>query len=165
MIYEPDRPAFDRAVLLLQIRSHSEAELIQKLMKKGFKQEEITEAILKLKEYHYIDDHKFAVDFITTHFSKDSKRKIVMSLFQKGVDSDITEAAFFEVAESFEVSLEEEALNNSIEKYIRHRSINNDEERQKLMAHLYRKGFSVNNIQRILEQRDLEYKSTYDHNL
>jgi len=155
LIMDAERPAFDRAVLLLQNRSHSEMELIQKLRNKGFEMDDIQKAVELLKEYHYIDDEKFAAEYIRSKKVKDSKRKIMMALYQKGVASETAEHAYNATSEETDEGNEYLAIKNSIERYLRRKSVSNAEEKNKLMAHLYQKGFLIGDIQNAVNKLDL----------
>ena len=52
--------AYDKAVSLLAIREHNKKELKEKLMKKGYGDEEIVSAICRLEKEGFISEERYA---------------------------------------------------------------------------------------------------------
>ena len=50
----------ERALYLLTRRDHGEFELWQKLLLKGFEEEEVQQAVIYCKKQGYLDDQRFA---------------------------------------------------------------------------------------------------------
>ena len=98
------RRAFNKATELLSRRDHGEKELLIKLRQKGFK-EEAEEAIEKLKYYGYIDDRRFAENYVKEliRIKHYGKRRVEQELYRKGIDreiiSEVLEAAEFPESE------------------------------------------------------------------
>ena len=74
---------------LLSQRDYTCMRLRDKLLAGGF-EEEIVEMTLKdLKEAHYLDDERYARNFIQAHWEDRSRTRIRMDLENRGVPSDI----------------------------------------------------------------------------
>lgn len=150
---EEARRAYQKALFLLERRDHTEAELRQKLKNKEFTQDSIDVTIERLKEYKFIDDRRFAEQYLRYHMGEQSRRTLSLKLLQKGIRSDLFEAVYGELASEFEVSPEQEALEKAVGVALRKSerkgfSVSSlpQEEKNRIIASLYRKGFSVGKI-------------------
>lgn len=139
------RRAFNKATDLLSRRDHGEKELLIKLRQKGFK-EEAEEAIEKLKYYGYIDDRRFAENYVKEliRIKHYGKRRVEQELYRKGIDreiiSEVLEAAEF--PESELVSLIER-------KYYRY--LTDEKGIKKTINSLLRMGYSYGEIKDALK--------------
>ncbi len=142
-----------RAMNLLQKRQYTERQLIDKL-KEGFYPEEIiAEAVLYVKSYRYLDDLQFAVDYITYHETSKSERKMTCDLLQKGIAGETIKQAFEEWRALGGKQNEEEMISELLEK--KHYSPGcNQKEKQRIYAFLLRKGFSMENVNKVLSGFD-----------
>lgn len=136
-IFESEtKKAFEKASDYLATRMHSEKELFDKLIKKGYTKEVADKAIEKLEEYHYIDDELFAKQFIEQN-KKLSKKMLENKLFAKGVNSSI-------IKEQLQGIFDEDELNlciSQVQKYIKSKDMTKENSKEKLYASLLRKGF------------------------
>ena len=83
-----------RAMNLLQGREYTTAQLRTKLQQ-GFYPAEIIElAIAYVTGFHYIDDLRYAVDYITYHEDSRSRRRIEQDLQGKGIPAATMEEAW-----------------------------------------------------------------------
>ena len=73
-----------RAMNLLQGREYTTAQLRTKLQQGFYPAEIIEQAIAYVAGFHYIDDLRYAVDYITYHEDSRSKRRIEQDLQGKG---------------------------------------------------------------------------------
>ena len=137
--------AFEKALDYLAVRIHTKYELTTKLYGKGFNSDAISGAILKLEEYNYIDDRKFAEEFKNQN-CKYSKQVLKNKLLQKGVSNEIIS----EVLKNFDVEDEIELCKNFAEKYLKSKKINSISDKQKMIASLSRKGFKFSTISTVL---------------
>ncbi len=79
----------ERALYLLTRRDHGEYELHQKLLLKGFNEEEVELAVLYCQEHGYLDDQRFAQSQVRQHIAKGhGERRIRQELQQKRIASD-----------------------------------------------------------------------------
>ena len=153
-----------KALELLERMDRSEAELRAKLLQRDFSEQIVSEAIAYTKKFHYLDDLRFASNFISMRSSSKSKKQICYSLAQKGVSKEIIEEAYSEFLlrhkeEQQWLGKEEEAeVENpevfAIQKIVKRKGKPigdyTKEELMKLTASLYRKGFSSANIRKVL---------------
>ena len=138
-----------RAINLLQTKDYTEAALRTKLMQGEYPEDIIEEAISYVKSYHYIDDVRYAKDYLTYHEKDKSLRKIKDSLRQRGIrKEDIEKAIFLWEEEGGEM---DEC--NMIQKFLEKKGYSEDwdyKEKCKIYNALLRKGFSSDSIQKML---------------
>ena len=134
--------------------------LFQELNEKGIAEEYIDEALREYAEHEQIEAAtRFAIKK-SKRFKKDSslsaKNKIGQQLLQKGFDQETVQRALNEIPQK---SGEEEwsALQIQAEKaHRRYRKYDGFEYEKRMKHHLYRKGFSVSQIERLLKDWGLK---------
>ena len=140
-----------RAMNLLKLRPYTEKGLYDKLSEGGYPDEIITIAMDYVKSFHYIDDNQYARDYIYTYKDRKNKAKLKQDLILKGVSKDIINQALLEELEEDGVELEKK----QIEDFLRKKHYDGDkatyEEKMKFMSALYRKGYSVGLVQKLLD--------------
>lgn len=131
-----------RSMKLLQSKDYTRKQLEDKLRQGEYPQECIDETIRYVESYGYIDDRKYARNYIEYHIQDRSRRRIETDLMAKGIAKDVIRDVFDGLAgegveqdENRMVSLLLKKKNYSAESAT-------DTERQKLYGYLYRKGFS-----------------------
>jgi len=84
-----------RALDYLSRRGRSEKEMRDYLARKGFEAAEIEATINWLSERSYLNDQQFATDWVRGRLatSPRGRRKLMMELYQKGIDRDLAESA------------------------------------------------------------------------
>jgi len=138
-----------RAMNLLQKRRYTERQLEDKLREGFYPEEIIAEAVAYVKSFHYLDDLGFAVDYITYHEATKSKRRIQGDLIQKGISAEVIKAAFEEWSRLGGAQDEQEMIRELLRK--KHYDPACDmKEKSRICAFLLRKGFSVDNVNRVL---------------
>lgn len=140
-----------RAMNLLKAKSYTEEELRRKL-KQGFYTDDFIEnALSYVKSFGYLDDLSYAMEFIRYRAESLSKMQIQNKLLQKGISKEIVENAFSE-CEGEGIFIEEI---KQITAYLNKKNYSPEncdyKEQQKLIAALYRKGFSVNSINKAMK--------------
>ena len=92
----------EKALRLLEYRSHSVSELRQKLRLKGGLDEDIDLAIEFCVEYGFLDDEKYAVLLARdlSNLKKFGKNRIKSELIHKGISPDIAEMALSEIEDN-----------------------------------------------------------------
>lgn len=85
-----NRTAYEAALHLLNYREQSEKELVRKLKDREYSQEEIEDALVKLKHYHFIDDASMAEDLFEAYRRKGmyGDAYIHQKMKQKGLFTD-----------------------------------------------------------------------------
>ena len=139
-----------RGMNLLKTMDRTEADVRRKLSEGGYPSEAVDDAVEYLRSYHYIDDDRYASEYIRCKSASMSRRQITAKLVEKGVSKDIIERSFAAYDEENGTDSDEAEL-ELIRKLITKRCPGGTEdldynERQKLYSYLYGKGFSVGKI-------------------
>lgn len=139
-----------KAMYLLQKQDRTEAQLRDKLKQSGFDEDDTTDAIVYVKSFHYLDDERFARNYIRCGSDNKSKQKLKMALLQKGVAQDVIDIALEEEFQGDEA----EQIRNHLKKKGFSLSDATNEQREKMIASLYRKGFRMNDIKSVMGRMD-----------
>ena len=139
-----------RAMNLLQKRDYTEYKLREKLREGMYTEDIIDETVEYLKSFHYIDDERYASDFIRYHIEDKSQNRIKQDLKQKGISTDIIESCLGDAYAEEDENPEIKQCRALLKK--KHYDPENStyEDRQKIMAFLYRRGFQMDVIQQVL---------------
>lgn len=101
--------ALEKATAYLNRSPHTEKEVIDYLLRKGYEQDESETAAADLKEYGYIDDLSYAKLYFEYGFEKGrGKDRIVRELAARGVSRDVIDQAYGElenVPDEYEMAL------------------------------------------------------------
>lgn len=143
-----------RAMNLLKARSYTEYQLSKKLLDAEYPPEIVDQAIAYVKSFGYIDDKQYAVDLIKEQSERRSRKEIYQKLQLKGISREILDDAFAEVYDNSEDdnSLNEAAI---ILKALKKKNFSKDapyEEKQKMLAYFYRRGFSIDSVYEAIEK-------------
>lgn len=139
-----------RVMNLLKSRSYTALQLREKLEMGGYPEQIIEEAIDYVAAFGYIDDSQYAVDFIEYNKASKSKNWIFMDLHRKGISQALVQEAWENVVGNDGQGLEEEQIACLLNKKHFHAQTASIKEKQKIMAFLYRKGFSNESIRSAL---------------
>lgn len=99
-----DEKIYEKAVKLLSIRMHTTGELLDKLLRKGFKRIDILPILKELEEHKFLDDQKFAEIFVENmkRYKDFGFYGIKAKLLARRIPSDMAEhalAQFFSLAD------------------------------------------------------------------
>lgn len=137
---------------LLGSRDYPVKRLRTKLEEAEFPSSVIEECIEKLSQAHYLDDRRYAQNYVRVHLPDRSRRRIRQDLAGRGIAEEYIEEAFAAVGE--ETDLQETQL-IQIRRLLQKRhfepSSASFEDRQKAMAFLHRKGYETDLIRRAME--------------
>lgn len=143
--------AKSKALSLLNFSDRSDTELRNKLREYGFNDSMIDRTMTYLYEYGYVDDERMASAYIRSRMHTKSKYYIQRELQQKGIRDDIIEEL---LTREYDNETNEDAELIAISKAIKKKTKAPEElsyeEKQKLIASLFRKGFSIDKIKRVL---------------
>ena len=142
--------ATEKALGLLERQKYTKKQIRTKLASKGYLPVVVDQVITKLEAYGYISDEDYAESFLRATSTK-SKKEIKFALMTKGVSEKIIN----EVLEDSEFS-EEETVKKLAEKFMRYKE-NTAENKKKLVAYLYRKGFDYGLISRVVDGLDVDF--------
>ncbi len=144
-----------RAMNLLMNMDRTEADVRQKLRDGGYPEEAVDAAVEYLRSYHYIDDMRYASEYIRFKSSSMSRRQIMMKLTEKGIAKETVEEAFLvseeESGEDPEETERQLARKLIDKKYPQGVEELDNTQKQKLYAYLYRKGISADSIMSFLK--------------
>ena len=142
-----------RAMNLLQKKDYTEKQLRDKLAEGMYSSDLVDNAIDYVKSYRYLDDDRYARDYITYHMETRSRQRIIQDLAQKGISKDQLETILEELYGDEESDLENEQIGRLLIK--KHFDPSMDfKEKQKIAAFLMRKGYSMSNIRKAMENFD-----------
>lgn len=147
--------AFTRIAYLIKDRDYTEYEISSKLRNSHYPEDVISAAVERGKKEKFIDDYRYADNFV--HFKAESRSRnmVVNKLRTKGVPSDIIDSVCDEYYEEHE-DAEETIVRELLAKKLcgRDPSSLEYEERQKLFASICRKGFSYESVKKVFNTID-----------
>ena len=132
---------FQRAGKLLAAKARSVAELRERLLERCSDKAVVETVIVRLREYGYLDDERFAVSYASSKVRQSplGRRRLEQSLARKKIERTVAAAALDQV---FEETSEEDLIDRAIEKRLRLRgSPKTRAEAKSLFDHLLRQGF------------------------
>ena len=147
------RQALDTAYKFLSFRVRSSYEIAQKLSQKDYNKLEISEVIKKLITMNYLDDSEFADIFTRDKFKvkKHGPLNVINGLKKHRISDETIHNTIFKYY-----------TNDSITELVEFHLIKKkklstktyfDENKQKIISMLYRKGFSYEDINRVLVEK------------
>lgn len=139
------RRAKQKALAILKFMDRSESELVAKLKMAHYTEEIVNRTIEYVRSYHYIDDERYATNYIVSRKDTKSRKQIQMELLHKGISKEVIENIFPKNPDN-----DKEALKKAIRKKTDDIENLSMEQKQKLFTSLYRKGFSYEDIARFL---------------
>lgn len=138
--------AKSRAMHLLEKQDRTEADLRNKLKESGYDSNVAETAIEYVKSFGYIDDLRYASNYVHFHQGKKSRRALITALLAKGIDADIINQA---LDDEYDID-ESEQIRAILVK--RHYDFDNAtyEERAKQIRYLMSKGYNMDSVRRVL---------------
>ena len=159
------KSGLSQALRYLERKDYTVTELKQKLLRKEYSEQEIEAVIVKLSELRFLDDSRYAESYIRCHYENYSSRMLSMKLQQKGILKDLFLSAYDKVCEEFGVEPEQEALKNAVEAALRKVKRQGqtwatlpDKEKERIVGALYRKGFTIHQIRKVLDVHITDYE-------
>lgn len=144
-----------RALHLLERKDYSRKELKDRLRKDGYSEELMEQIIEYVDSFHYLDDTRVAGSYIRGRKEYKSKRELEYMLKQKGISEEEIDLALEENYKNEDgISQEEVAIRRNLAKYHVEEEMLHEmpyEEKQKIAAKLYRKGFEQDKIRKLLQ--------------
>lgn len=145
--------AFTRIAYLIKDRDYTEYEISSKLRTSHYPEDVILAAVERAKKEKFIDDYRYADNFV--HFKAESRSRnmVANKLHAKGVPADIIDSVCDEYYEEHE-DAEETIVRDLLAKKLRgvDASSLDYEERQKLFASICRKGFSYDCVKKTFNE-------------
>ncbi len=141
--------ATKRAMHLLERMDRTEHQLREKLRNGGYPEECVDAAIAYVKQYHYIDDLRYACTYVRLYQDRLSRLQIKMKLAQKGIDRDLIEQALEEEYETQEI----EQIYRLLEKRNYVAGQTDEKEYRRTYQYLMRRGFKSTEITKAMRER------------
>lgn len=140
-----------RALYLLERCDRTEQELRTRL-KRNYESEIVEEAIRYVKQYGYIDDKRYAINYLKSRCQIKSRRQVEQELlYKKGISREIVEEACQEMEPQEECLL----IRRWMEKKHFSPETATQEEQRKFYQFLMRRGFQSEEV--LKEMRRQEY--------
>ena len=141
-----------RAMHLLEKMDRTEKQLRDKLTENGYPNDLVDEAVEYVRSYHYIDDRRYAENYI--RYRQESKSRILLKneLLRKGISSQIIDEAM-----EAEYHMDPRTLIDQWLKKKGYSSSEQDSEKErKIGQFLLRKGFSWEDIRSCMSRFEKE---------
>lgn len=145
------KDALNVSLRYISHRDRTMCEVVNRLEREGYSGE-ITDRVLSfLKEQGYVNDRRYAEYYIVCYKDKRSIRRILQELKNRGIDDELLD----EVMETADADTGM-AVRNALKKQMERRGIADMnqascQEKNKIMAALFRQGYSVEEIRREME--------------
>ncbi len=138
-----------RLLHCLAKRDCTEYELRDKLKKSLNDNLSIDEAVEYARDHGYIDDERYAREYLDFKKEKKSYRQIQRKLRYKGVSEDVVNTVFEDAGEQ-----NEEDIRPLVSKYVRKFSAMDWEAKLRTYRHFSRKGYDPGVVRRLLDEMD-----------
>ncbi|MCI6018194.1 MAG: recombination regulator RecX [Clostridiales bacterium] len=138
-----------KALNLLKMRDYSEFELHAKIQREFSSAALADSAVDYVKSYHYIDDMRYARNYVTYHAAGDSRRILIQKLRSKGISDDMINTVLDENPAD-----EKQQILDIITKKFGDYSQATPQKRQKILNFLLRKGYSYSDIRTVIKDFD-----------
>ena len=137
------------AVRLLSRREHSAFEIRDKLLKRDFDEQEITQAIVELQQGGWLSDERYTEAYIRMRQLKGfGPVRIAMELNQRGVEESIVDEYLHVGDESWQQTLEQQ-----YRKKYKNKSIEDYNDKAKRIRFLQYRGFSLDVIYQVVKDK------------
>lgn len=143
------RRARKRAMHLLERMDRTEAQLREKLRLGYYPEDVIEDAVAYVKSYHYVDDLRYAQNYVRARKEQKSQKKLQMELLAKGVPKQMAQQA---LEEEYQQENERQLILKWIEKKQYCAQEADMKEKRRMYQFLLRKGFQSDDILHVLER-------------
>lgn len=140
------RRAKERALYLLDRSYRTERQIQDKLRAGLYPPQVISQVLSYLKEYHLVDDYRYAQMYIDYKRNKKSRRQMVQDLLFKGISKEVVESAF----EDSDFT-DGDSLSCFIQKGKQRYDLSDKKAVQKFYRYLLSKGYSYDDVRSALE--------------
>ena len=139
-----------RAMNLLKSREYTTKQLCDKLKKGDYPEEIIKEALDYVERFHYTDDLRYAVNYISGHEATRSRIRIEQDLLNRGIDRATLERAWQEWESRGGIQDEQSMIKELFRKRGYDPARADRKEVQRMGAFLMRRGFSGESVRKAL---------------
>nr|WP_295279125.1 regulatory protein RecX [uncultured Blautia sp.] len=149
-----------KAMLLLEHMDRTEKGLSDRLRQAGFSAEAAEDAMDYVRSYGYLNDQRYAVNYISFRMGTKSRQKILQELARKGIDREVALAAWEEAAEIEEPD-ELAVLRTAVNKKCQPDTVLDEKGMRRLQGFLLRRGFSYGDISHVLDEMNITCEREY----
>ncbi len=139
-----------RSMNLLQSRDYTRKQLEDKLRQGDYPDACIEEALDYVEAYGYIDDARYARDYIEYNLSTKSRIRIETDLMKKGISRDVIRCAYEELEHKGLRQDEAAMIQALLQKRHYCADTADSREKQKIYGYLCRRGFSPETVMKAL---------------
>ena len=143
-----------KALAILDKTMSSKEQIRTKLRRNDFGDDVIDKVIELLEEYNLLNDYEYAKAYIESYKNKKSIRELKIELQKRGIDKDIIEEL---VSEIDDTELELANIEKIVRKYRDAEGNIPVEKHNKIKASLYRKGYKLDNILKVIKENTDDY--------
>ena len=161
--YQEQQQARRKALRLLEHMDRTQQGLTDRLRQAGFSEEAAEDAVSYVREFGYINDERYAFNYIMYRIHSRSRQKIFQELQQKGVDRQTIQTAW-EEAEKLESPDEHALLLGLIEKKYSPDTELDEREMRRLVGYFTRRGFRQGEITSALEEMNITFRKNIQTN-
>lgn len=142
-----EKEAIRKAMRLLVSRDRSEQELRERLAREGYDPESAGTAIDYVKSYGYVNDRRYAENYVMSAGSKKSRAALRSFLQEKGIAGEEIENALEELPGD-----ETELIGQLLVKKAGQPHKMEEKELRRALGYLARKGFSSGDIWKVIRE-------------
>ncbi|MBR2764760.1 MAG: regulatory protein RecX [Blautia sp.] len=149
------REAQKKALRLLERMDRTEKELREKLAQADFTPEAVDAAIAYVASFGYLNDERYAANYIRRSLSSKSRTQVMQELARRGIPHAMAEEAW-ETETADEAYDEQDLIHSLIRKKLSSAPVPSDDPAamRRLYAYLARRGFSYEQIRRAVDDFD-----------
>lgn len=151
VISEEQKSARRKAMLLLEHMDRTEKGLSDRLRQAGFSAEAVEDAMNYVRSYGYLNDLRYAENYISFRINSKSRQKILQELAGKGIDRE-TALSAWESAAEVETQDELAVLRSTVLKKYQEETVLDEKAMRRLQGFLLRRGFSYGDISHVLDE-------------
>ena len=151
VISEEQKSARRKAMLLLDHMDRTEKGLSDRLRQAGFSAEAVEDAMNYVRSYGYLNDLRYAENYISFRINSKSRQKILQELAGKGIDRE-TALSAWESAAEVETPDELAVLRSTVLKKYQEETVLDEKAMRRLQGFLLRRGFSYGDISHVLDE-------------
>ena len=147
-----ERTVYEQALVFLEFKARSVAELRRKLLQKGGSAEEVDEVIQRLLDQKVLDDDAYARQFARGKLASAgaSRHRIAQELSRKGIRRDAANEAIEELTEEEGIDPMAAAVRVARKKWKALQSLDDVTRKRRLYAFLARRGFNPDEIRQLM---------------
>lgn len=137
-----------KALNLLTSRDYSEKELLQKLKRSGYPDTVIQMTLEYVRSYHYLDDERYAKNYITYKGNRKSRRELSYNLSMKGIDLN----AVIEAEDSIQLPDDRTTIKTLLIKRWGEHPMPEIKEKDRMTRYLARHGFLAGDVYSVYQE-------------